>query len=77
MTLGISLALINLLELKQKYDRFGKILKILTHDSDGWDGIYIGHFMPETDYWFLARVKGYEEEFELRGHFALVRKLKP
>ncbi|WP_053975608.1 T9SS type B sorting domain-containing protein [Mangrovimonas xylaniphaga] len=55
------------------YDRFGKLLKQLSSDSEGWDGTYNGHLMPASDYWFVANVKRGDIEFEVRGHFALRR----
>ncbi|WMI67852.1 T9SS type B sorting domain-containing protein [Mangrovimonas sp. YM274] len=55
------------------FDRFGKLLKQLSSDSEGWDGTYNGHLMPASDYWFVANVKRGDIEFEVRGHFALRR----
>lgn len=55
------------------FDRFGKLLTTLTHNSAGWDGTYRGYEMPATDYWFLAKIKTPTEEFEYKGHFALKR----
>ncbi|WP_051605558.1 T9SS type B sorting domain-containing protein [Sediminibacter sp. Hel_I_10] len=53
------------------FDRYGKLLTTLSHTSQGWDGTYNGHQMPATDYWFLAKVKKGEIDFEVRGHFSL------
>ncbi|MGB1308012.1 MAG: choice-of-anchor L domain-containing protein [Oceanihabitans sp.] len=55
------------------FDRYGKILTTLTHNSNGWDGKYNGNNMPANDYWYLAKVIYNEKEFELRGHFTLKR----
>ena len=55
------------------FDRYGKLLKTLTHTSRGWDGNYLGYPMPADDYWFLAEVKKDGEEFDVRGHFTLKR----
>ena len=55
------------------YDRYGKLLTQLTSSSKGWDGNYNGHPMPANDYWFLAKVKKGNIEFEVKGHFALRR----
>ena len=56
------------------FDRFGKVMAVLSHDSDGWDGKYNGFNKPATDYWFTATivVPG-ENSFEVQGHFALKR----
>ena len=55
------------------FDRFGKLLKTLTHNSGGWDGTYRGYEMPATDYWFLAKIKTPNKQFEYKGHFSLKR----
>ena len=55
------------------FDRYGKLLINLNHDSGGWNGTYRGYEMPATDYWFLAKIKTPTEEFEYKGHFALKR----
>ena len=55
------------------YDRYGKLLKTLSHSSRGWDGTYNGNNMPATDYWFVANVKKGLIEFQVKGHFALRR----
>ncbi|WP_299889374.1 T9SS type B sorting domain-containing protein [uncultured Lacinutrix sp.] len=55
------------------FDRYGKLLSVITHSSRGWDGNYNGNPMPATDYWFLADVKKGAIEFQVKGHFALRR----
>ncbi|WP_418513255.1 choice-of-anchor L domain-containing protein [Corallibacter sp.] len=55
------------------FDRYGKLLKTLSHTSIGWDGTYNNSPMPTSDYWFLAKVKKDESEFEVKGHFTLKR----
>jgi gliding motility-associated-like protein len=55
------------------FDRYGKLLTTLKHDSYGWDGNYHGHAMPANDYWFLAKVVKGSLKFEVKGHFALRR----
>ena len=55
------------------YDRFGKLLKTLSHNSNGWDGTYRGKAMPTDDYWFLAKVVKGPSEFDVKGHFTLKR----
>lgn len=55
------------------FDRYGKLLKILKHNSRGWDGNYNGNAMPATDYWYLAKVVKGSISFEVKGHFALRR----
>ncbi len=55
------------------YDRYGKLLKQLSWNSNGWDGTFNGALMPAADYWFLADVKKDNIEFKVKGHFALKR----
>ena len=55
------------------YDRYGKLLKTLTHLSQGWNGTYRGNPMPADDYWFLASVKKDDTQFDVKGHFTLKR----
>lgn len=52
------------------FDRFGKLLKELDSNSNGWDGTYIGQTLPATDYWFVATLKNGKE---YKGHFSLKR----
>ncbi|WP_239000380.1 T9SS type B sorting domain-containing protein [Hyunsoonleella ulvae] len=55
------------------YNRHGKLLKMLSHTSPGWDGTYNGQHMPADDYWFSANIVHEGESFNIRGHFALKR----
>nr|WP_321225548.1 choice-of-anchor L domain-containing protein [uncultured Psychroserpens sp.] len=53
------------------FDRYGKLIKTLTHASLGWDGYYNGNLMRASDYWFLAKVRKGDINFEVKGHFSL------
>jgi len=53
------------------YDRFGKLLYTYEDDFDGWDGTYQGNPLPNTDYWFLNKIKPINKQ--LTGHFTLKR----
>ena len=55
------------------FNRYGKLLVKLNHNSGGWNGSYRGYEMPADDYWFLAKIKTPTEQFEYKGHFALKR----
>lgn len=55
------------------FDRYGKQLAYLTATSEGWDGTYNGQMMPANDYWFVANVVQGNEQFQVKGHFALRR----
>ncbi|MBZ4033274.1 T9SS type B sorting domain-containing protein [Flavobacterium sp. 17A] len=52
------------------FDRYGKLLKQMTQNSLGWNGIFNGQEMPADDYWFtLLFVNGKT----VKGHFSLKR----
>ncbi len=55
------------------YDRYGKLLKMLSYNSPGWNGTYNGQRMPTDDYWFSANIVQNGEMFTLKGHFTLRR----
>lgn len=52
------------------YDRHGKILHTQNAKNDGWDGIYNGNIMPNSDYWFIATLG---DNRQVSGHFSLKR----
>lgn len=52
------------------FDRFGKLLADIDPKSPGWNGVYNGHNLPSTDYWYLVTL---ENGRTVRGHFSLVR----
>ena len=52
------------------FNRYGKIIKLLSTDEDSWDGTYNGNELPASDYWFVVtRANG----IEYTGHFSLKR----
>ena len=55
------------------FDRYGKHLTTLRHDTPGWDGTFNGSKLPANDYWFVAEVKRGDQSFEVKGHFAIRR----
>lgn len=52
------------------FDRYGKLITVLTPLHPRWDGTYNEHELPSTDYWYLATLK---DGKEYRGHFSLKR----
>ena len=58
------------LEVIYIYDRFGKLMKSLNPQSQGWTGDFDGYELPNSDYWFLAVTT---DGNDIRGHFSLRR----
>ena len=52
------------------FDRYGRFLKEISQDSEGWDGNFAGRPLPSGDYWFHAVD---DSNREIRGHFSLKR----
>ncbi|MVO10450.1 T9SS type B sorting domain-containing protein [Flavobacterium sp. TP390] len=54
----------------QIFDRYGKFIKELGSNTQGWDGTYLGKMLPSTDYWFTVTR---ENGKVYKGHFSLKR----
>jgi gliding motility-associated-like protein len=52
------------------FDRYGKLLKQLNPLSNGWDGTFNGHSLPNDDYWFKVLL---QDGRQFMGHFTLKR----
>ncbi len=52
------------------FDRYGKLLKELSSTDNGWNGVFNGHELPATDYWFHLT---FEDGKIIKGHFSLKR----
>ncbi len=52
------------------FDRYGKLIKDINPQSQGWDGTFNGKQLPSDDYWFSAKL---ENGKEIKGHFSLKR----
>ncbi|WP_421801450.1 T9SS type B sorting domain-containing protein [Flagellimonas sp.] len=52
------------------FDRYGKFLKEISQNSQGWDGNMAGRRLPSGEYWFLAIDNSNRE---IKGHFTLKR----
>jgi len=52
------------------YDRYGKLLTILTNQTSGWDGRYNGIQLPSSAYWYRGVFK---DGKPFAGHFSLKR----
>ncbi len=53
------------------FDKFGKVIKQINTEGDGWDGNYKGRPLPSTDYWYHVQM---EDGRTFKGHFSLIRR---
>lgn len=52
------------------YDRFGKLVKQMAPDGEGWNGFFNNQPVEATDYWYVMHL---EDGRTIKGHFALKR----
>lgn len=52
------------------FDRYGKLITVLSSAMPKWDGTYNDRELPSTDYWYKVSLK---EGKEYLGHFSLKR----
>ncbi|ALJ05611.1 hypothetical protein APS56_10950 [Pseudalgibacter alginicilyticus] len=52
------------------YNRYGKLLKFLYPNSNGWDGTFNGNLLTTDDYWYVITLSN---GTPLKGHFTLKR----
>lgn len=52
------------------FDRFGKLLKQIYPNRNGWNGTLDGKLLPESDYWFILELTNGKT---IKGHFSLIR----
>ena len=52
------------------FDRFGKLLKQINPNKNGWNGIFDGKLLPASDYWFVLELTNGKT---IKGHFSLIR----
>ncbi len=57
------------------FDRYGKFLKELDPNGNGWDGKFNGRSMPADEYWFFLNYSdnSSNEIKQFKGHFSLKR----
>lgn len=55
------------------YDRYGKLLKQITPNGQGWNGTFNGQPLPSTDYWFRIEYTESNVRKEFKSHFSLIR----
>jgi gliding motility-associated-like protein len=52
------------------FDRYGKLLKQMSKNNTGWDGLYNGQQLAADDYWFTLI---FTDGRNIKGHFSLKR----
>ncbi|WP_165453907.1 T9SS type B sorting domain-containing protein [Hyunsoonleella flava] len=52
------------------YDRYGKLIKFLPNNAEGWNGTYNNKVLPNDTYWYEVVL---DNRNVLRGYFALKR----
>lgn len=60
----------NTLESVSIFNKYGKLLKQLPANSDGWNGVFNGKPLQSTDYWYVINLNTGET---IKGHFSLKR----
>lgn len=55
------------------FDRYGKLIKQISPDGEGWDGTYNGQQLSATDYWFRIEYIENNAAKEFSSHFSLKR----
>ena len=55
------------------YDRYGKLIRQVNPNGEGWDGTFAGQKLPATDYWFRIEYKENGTAKEFKSHFSLIR----
>lgn len=53
------------------FDRYGKLITVLSRSNPSWDGTFNGVPLPATDYWYVVKTSNTSKE--IRGHFSLIR----
>ena len=55
------------------FDRYGKLIKQIDPNGEGWNGTFNNKLLPSTDYWFTIEYTKENEKKEFKGHFSLIR----
>ncbi|UGS23234.1 T9SS type B sorting domain-containing protein [Flavobacterium channae] len=55
------------------FDRYGKLMKQIDPNGNGWDGTFNNKPLPSTDYWFTIEYTKDNVTKEFKGHFSLIR----
>ncbi|MDD7885976.1 T9SS type B sorting domain-containing protein [Flavivirga sp. 57AJ16] len=60
----------NSVKMTHIFDKYGKLLKSLHPNSQGWNGTFNGHPLNTDDYWYVVTLNSGEV---IKGHFTLKR----
>lgn len=59
------------------FNRYGKLIKTINTQGNGWDGTFSGELLPQDDYWFsieyIDPTQSSQETKQFTGHFTLKR----
>jgi gliding motility-associated-like protein len=55
------------------FDRYGKLLKQISPQGQGWDGRFNGAELPSTDYWFTVEYLENAQQKTFKAHFSMIR----
>ena len=55
------------------FDRYGKLIKQISSQGQGWDGTYNGQLLPSDDYWFTVDFIEQTAAKQFKAHFSLKR----
>lgn len=55
------------------FDRYGKLLRTIKPEGQGWDGTFHGRNMPSNDYWFRVDYTMEDQQLQYRANFTLKR----
>ncbi|WP_413998957.1 T9SS type B sorting domain-containing protein [Flavobacterium sp. W1B] len=55
------------------FDRYGKLVKEIRPNGNGWNGTYNGRPLPADDYWFVVNYTEQNIRKEFKSHFSLKR----
>ena len=55
------------------FDRYGKLIKQIDPNGNGWNGTFNNELLPSTDYWFTIEYTKDNITKEFKGHFSLIR----
>jgi gliding motility-associated-like protein len=53
------------------YDKYGKLLEILSSQNTSWNGTFNNQKLPASDYWYVLKID--DLNLVRKGHFSLIR----